>query len=191
MSDPAKLRLFVAVTIPEELLDALAAATDELRGKFRNARWVAPANQHLTLKFLGWVPSDRTTEIERVCRLVATSQAVAPLSLTRLGAFPSERRVRVLWMGVDDPKGLLSAMAADLDRAFEPLGFPSEGRDYTAHLTLARFKLPVPLKSGFPSLEAPPHQPFEVNELTLFRSFLSPKGARYEVVSTFPLGSPA
>lgn len=190
MADPAKIRLFVAVRLPESLLQSLHVVLEDLRSKFRNARWVAPENQHLTLKFLGWAPGDRREELEKVCRMVAVGHKPARLSLTSLGAFPSERRVRVLWMGVDDPANELSGIAADLDEAFEPLGFPSEARAYTPHLTLARFKLPVPLKSGFPHLDAPPHEPFEVDRLDLFRSHLSPGGARYEVMSSFPLGSP-
>lgn len=189
MSDPDNVRLFVAVTVPDDVLARLDEASAPLRSKLKNARWVAPENQHLTLKFLGWVPGDRATEVEQVCRRVAASHEPAELSLTRLGAFPSERRVRVLWMGVDDPRDALAGMAADLDRAFESLGFPSEGRPYSPHLTLARFKMPVPLKGGFPSLEAPPDAGFEVEALKLFRSHLSPKGARYEVISACRLGS--
>lgn len=190
MSESEKVRLFVAVTVPDELLARLDDVTVDLRTKLRNARWVPPANQHLTLKFLGWVPGDRAAEVEKTCRMVASSHQPSELSLTRLGAFPSEGRVRVLWMGVDDPKGLLGAIANDLDAAFEPLGFPSEGRSYTPHLTLARFKMPVPLKGGFPTVEAPADGTFDVSDLKLFRSHLSPKGARYEVIATFPLGVP-
>lgn len=189
MADVDKVRLFVAVTVPDALLERLHAATADLRDRLRNARWVAPENQHLTLKFLGWTPADRMTDVEKICRMVSAGHRSARLSLSRLGAFPSERRVRVLWIGVEDPAGLLAGLAADLDTAFEPLGFPSEGRDYTPHLTLARFKIPVPLKSGFPSIETPADPNFEVTELTLFRSHLSPTGARYEAMNTFPLGS--
>ncbi|HEV3473505.1 MAG TPA: RNA 2',3'-cyclic phosphodiesterase [Actinomycetota bacterium] len=189
MADSDKIRLFVAATVPDDLLARLDEKTAGLREKLRNARWIAPENQHLTLKFLGWVPGDRAVEVEKVCHMVAASHRPATLSLTHLGAFPSERRVRVLWMGVDDPAGTLAALAADLDAAFEPLGFPSEGRSYTPHLTLARFKMPVPLKSGFPSVELPMDPAFQVSDIKLFRSHLSPKGARYEVVATFHLGS--
>ena len=185
-----KIRLFVAVQVPEELRARLDEHIADLKASLRNARWVAPENQHLTLKFLGWAPSDRAGAIKSACRVVATSHAPAEISLTDLGAFPSTRRVRVLWIGVDDPSGLLTRLAADLDGAFEPLGFPSEARPYSAHLTLARFKLPVPLKGGFPERRAPQHDPFEVSSIELFRSHLSPKGARYEVVESFPLGSP-
>lgn len=189
--DVEKWRVFVAASLPGPLLDALDVAVAPLRDKLRNARWTTPDSQHLTLKFLGWAPSDRIAELERVCRVVAGSHRPADVTLTSLGAFPSQRRVRVLWMGIDDPAELLAKLAADLDEAFEPLGFAAEGRPYSPHLTLARFKLPVPLKSGFPELEAPPHDPVVIEQIELFRSHLSPKGARYEVLESFPLSSGA
>lgn len=189
MGDVEKWRVFVAASLPRSLLHALDDAVAPLRDKLRNARWTKPDNQHLTLKFLGWAPSDRISEVERVCRVVAGSHHPSGITLTKLGAFPSQRRVRVLWMGIDDPAELLAKLAADLDEAFEPLGFAAEGRPYSPHLTLARFKLPVPLKSGFPELEAPRHDPVSIEGIELFRSHLSPKGASYEVVESFPLGS--
>ena len=162
-----------------------------LRAKLTNARWTDPENQHLTLKFLGGAPSDRLEAITTTCTMVAAGRRPARIAPTALGAFPSRTRVRVLWIGLDDPDGLLAALAADLDRAFEPLGFPAEGRAYTPHLTLARFKLPVPLRSGFPEIDTSGVKPFEVEDIVLFRSHLSPKGARYEVMAVFPLGSGA
>ena len=190
MTELEKMRLFVAVSLPPEVLDAVNEAAASLRSKLTNARWTTEESQHLTMKFLGWTPSDRLAEVARICSMVAASRQVATISLTDLGAFPSRKRVRVLWMGVDDPTGLLTELASDLDGAFESLGFQAEGRAYTPHLTLARFKLPVPLKSGFPELAAPPHPPIPVESFELYRSHLSPKGARYEVMESFPLGSP-
>ena len=184
-----RVRLFVAARIPDEHLAQLDDLVTGLRSKLINARWTAPENQHLTLKFLGNTPVDHVDAVCRTCEMVAAGHRSGQLRLTELGAFPSRSRVRVLWVGVDDPSNVLGAAAADLDRAFESIGFPSEGRDYSPHLTLARFKLPVPLKSGFPSIDTSGMRPFSFDALTLFRSHLSPKGARYEVVMTFPLGS--
>lgn len=189
-SKPERIRLFVAARVPEDHLHKVAALVDDLRSKLSNARWTPPENQHLTLKFLGSTPVDRVESVEKICTMVAGSHAPARMSFTDLGAFPSRSRIRVLWMGIDDPAGLLAAVAADLDDAFASLGFPSEGRPYRPHLTLARFKLPVPLKSGFPSVDTSGIEGFDVNDIALFRSHLSPKGARYEVMRAFPLGSP-
>lgn len=181
--------MFVAARVPEGHLTQLDRLVEPLRSKLVNARWTTPANQHLTLKFLGGTPEDRLEAVKQTCRMVAGGHGPSELSLTGLDAFPSRSRIRVLWVGVDDPGKGLSRVAADLDRAFESVGFPSEGRELTPHLTLARFKLPVPLKSGFPTLDTSEIPSFRFEELTLFRSHLSPKGARYEVVEAFPLGS--
>ncbi len=179
----------MAARIPAGLLARLDELVSPVRAKLTKARWTDPQGQHLTLKFLGASPEDRLDAIGQTCAMVAASHEPSVLSLTTLGAFPSRSRVRVLWVGVEDTEGRLAAAAADLDRAFESLGFPSEGRDYTPHLTIARFKLPVPLKSGFPSIDTSGFESFDFDALALFRSHLAPGGARYEVLETFPLGS--
>lgn len=184
-----RVRLFVAARIPDDRLVELDELVAPLRDKLVNARWTTPANQHLTLKFLGGTTTDRLDAVRQTCEMVARGHSPAELSFTDLGAFPSRTRIRVLWVGIEEEASRLRAVAADLDRAFESLGFPSDGRELTPHLTLARFKLPIPLKSGFPSIDTTGISRFVFEELTLFRSHLSPKGARYEVVDTFPLGS--
>lgn len=189
MNAGERVRLFVAARIPDDRLALLDAEVAPLRAKLTNARWTPVENQHLTLKFLGSTPVDLLDGVHATCAMVAAGRSGGKLAMTELGAFPSKRRIRVLWVGVDDPGNSLGAVVADLERAFEPLGFPSEGRAYTPHLTLARFKLPVPLKSGFPSIDTSAIAPFDLGEITLFRSHLSPKGAHYEVMGVFPLGS--
>lgn len=82
----------------------------------------------------------------------------------------------------------MSGLAADLDKTLEPLGYAAEARGVTPHLTLARFRIPVPLKGGLPEVDTTGLDVFPVEEIHLFRSHLSPKGARYEVLETFPLG---
>ena len=186
---PDRIRLFVAARIPEDRLALLDELVRPLRTKLVNARWTSVENQHLTLKFLGSTPEDRLDAVKQTCAMVASGHRPTDLSFTDLGAFPSHKRIRVLWMGIEDAGNNLTRIAADLERAFESLGFPSEGRELTPHLTLARFKLPIPLKSGFPSMDTSRIEGFRFEELTLYRSHLSPKGARYEVVGTFPLGS--
>ena len=189
--DVEKLRLFVAVSLPTTHLEHVQREIAPYREKLTNARWAVPENQHVTLKFLGSTPSDRLHEVERVCEIVAAGRSPGRLSLTSTGAFPSRNRVRVLWVGLDDPSSLLQQLAADLDRGFEPLGFPAESRSFTAHLTLCRFKMPVPLKGGLPEVDTSPLDPFDIDSIQLFRSHLSPKGARYEVLRAFPLSSVA
>jgi 2'-5' RNA ligase len=183
-----KLRLFVAVDAPPQQIDAVERAVEELRDEFPGARWTRPESQHVTLKFLGWVPADALVAVESTCTTVAVTHGPAQVSLADLGAFPSETRARVLWLGLADPAKLLHGLSADLDRALAPLGFEPEGRGYTPHLTLARFKVPLRRTEPLPSVTIP-REPFLVQELHLYRSHLSGRGARYEIVRTFPLRS--
>jgi 2'-5' RNA ligase len=190
VADQEKLRLFTAIRIPSGHLNAIDAELAPHREAFEGARWAPVENQHLTLKFLGSTPAPKVPDVKEALAGVAADLAPGRIALTSLGAFPTPRRARVLWIGVDDPAGLLTGLAYGLDRALAPLGFKVEERTYHPHLTLARFKVPRALPEQLPDAAAG-LAPFEVDEMVLFRSRLHPKGARYEVVEAFPLGSRA
>jgi len=186
VSEPERLRLFVAVDVPHGLREVVSDAAEPLRKRYDSGRWAPIENQHVTLKFLGSTLSDHLEAVHDALGMVARSHAPAKLSVSGLGSFPSSRRMRVLWAGLDDPGELLVRMAADLERAFEPLGYKAEARAFTPHLTLARFRVPVRLEEPLPEL--PATEPFEIASVELFRSLLHPKGARYEVLESFRLG---
>jgi len=183
-----RLRLFVAVDVPTEQLERLAAAVAPRRSLLEGPRWTKPENQHVTLKFIGWVDAPRLETISAALEAVGRSHGAAPLSLAGLGAFPSERKARVLWVGLDDPAGLLSGLAAATDGALAPLGFEPESRAFSPHLTLARLKRPASVSALVTEPFDAGSAPFVVNHLALYRSYLHPQGARYEVLRTYPLG---
>jgi len=189
VSSERQFRLFVAASAPVEQLRWLAEAAVELRERWPTARWAAAENQHITLKFLGATPPDRLEAVESVCRSVAAGRAPGSLRLGGAGVFPSLRRVRVLWVGLEDPSALLASLAGDLDAALEPLGYRTESRGYTPHLTLARFRDPARMEA-LPKLPEAP-APFRVGSIGLWRSYLSPRGARYEQLAELPLGHAA
>lgn len=185
MSD--KVRLFVAVEIPERHKQALADVAERLKETWPRARWVRPENRHVTLKFLGWTTNDRLSAIAAAMREVAASYVASELHLTSLGGFPSNRRLRVLWVGLDDPAGLLAALAAELESAFEKLGWTPENRPFRPHLTLARFEPPERAPASLPDVDLGAEPPIKVDRLVLFRSQLHKGGAQYEALEEFPL----
>ncbi|MGH2821389.1 MAG: RNA 2',3'-cyclic phosphodiesterase [Actinomycetota bacterium] len=185
MTEVEHLRLFVAARVPQERLAVLERETRALRSSLPKARWIPTDNQHVTLKFLGRTPSDHLGEVRDVVAMAAAGRPRSECALGALGAFPSLRRARVLWAGLDDEAAVLEGLAADLSRAFEPLGFPEEARRFTPHLTLARFKVPERLEGRLP--DVPDSPAFTVDRIELMRSRLHPKGARYETLSTFDL----
>lgn len=187
MNEIEKLRLFAAVRVPEEHRRRIDHSTRALREALPRARWVSLENQHVTLKFLGWTPSDRLGALAEVFEIAAAGRARSECSIAQLGAFPRARRARVLWVGLDDPAALLSGLATDLEASLEPLGYRREERPFTPHLTLARFKVPQRVEHLLPQLpdDLPP---FPVDRLELFRSRLHPTGARYEPIACYELG---
>lgn len=187
MSD--RLRLFVAARVPEEQRDRLASVVAPWRERLPGPRWTDPAGQHVTLKFLGGVDAGLLGEVVEVLARAAHAASPADLRLATFGAFPSRTRMRVLWAGLADPADALAAVAEALAAGFEELGFAREAREFHPHLTLARCRTPRrfpedlsdDLLNGFP--------PFRWREVVLYRSNLSPKGARYEAVESLPLGT--
>jgi RNA 2',3'-cyclic 3'-phosphodiesterase len=182
-----RLRLFLALDLPEGHRRRAGDVAEELRGRGWDARWVAPDNHHVTLRFLGATEEAAVPALRDALAPVARSSPSLQLALRGLGAFPTPRRARVLWAGVHDPSGTLPLLAAAMERALEPLGWKPEGRPYTAHLTLARLRAarsvePLP-PDPFEGLE-----PFSVAEVVLYRSRLHPSGARYTRIDGFPLG---
>jgi len=155
-----------------------------LIGPVAGARWTEGAARHITLKFLGPTPAERLTEVEACCGAVAAGGEACELRIEGLGAFPRPARATVLWAGVTDPAGMLGRLAAGLDGAFAPMGYPAEKRPFAAHVTLARLRGPARLE--LPDLE--PLEPFVLRRIGLYRSHLSSGGARYERLASFPLG---
>jgi 2'-5' RNA ligase len=55
-----------------------------------------------------------------------------------LGCFPNARRPRVVWVGLDEPTGALARLREAVEAEVAPLGFPTERRPFSPHLTLGR-----------------------------------------------------
>src|SRR5919204_1296144 len=96
------LRLFVAVDIPDDVRKGLATAVEPLKDLGLRARWVPPENWHVTLKFLGRTWPRLLRWVIGSIAAVTREQRPFATSLTGLGAFPTARRARVLWAGLDD-----------------------------------------------------------------------------------------
>jgi 2'-5' RNA ligase len=186
--DARPVRLFVAVDIPPRVKDAAVRAIEPWRVRFPDARWVPPENWHVTVKFLGRTWPRLVDWVHRGCRAAAGDIRPFRLGVGSLGMFPGPARARVLWVGLKDEEGGLSALARAVESRLEK-EFPPEKRPFSAHLTVARFNPPVTMREHAEELETAGVEagPFRVGHLTLYRSHLSPRGARYEALERFSL----
>ncbi len=180
------MRLFVALEIPEAVRRSLADLIAKLRPVAPSARWVRAEGMHLTLKFIGHVPPEKLEPIRGALDTIRVD-AAAEICFRGLGFFPSERRPRVLWAGMEATPNL-AQLAADVESRLEPLGITREQRPFKPHLTLARFPEPRPAPKLLEAIVPLRHAEFgemQTSEFHLFESRLKPTGAEYTVLATF------
>ena len=129
------MRLFVAAELPYEMAEAMGETIANLRDCVRG-RFVASANLHLTLAFLGEVDAFRVDDAAAAMQRACEGRGPIEAELGELGAFGSGRRV-VLWQGVESGgslEGLASELRDELDRA----GLSYDAKPFLPHVTLMR-----------------------------------------------------
>lgn len=182
------MRLFVALDVPSQVREALAELSARLKKTCSSARWVRLENVHITLKFIGEISLET---VEKIREALGSLPEFAPILLrfAGLGFFPSARRPRVFWAGVE-PSPELAALAGTIEAKLEPLGIPAEKREFHPHLTLARFEATQgtqALVAAVEALEAPQFGSETFHEFHLYRSVLKRSGAEYTRLVTYSL----
>ncbi len=148
-----------------------------------SVKWVKKENLHITLKFFG--ETDKKTAIEDKMKEIEEEFSSFSVSLKKIGAFPSSKKAKILWVGIEEGRDKLIGLFSTIENKVSDLGFEKEQRKFTPHITFARVKkgkysLPDPIEFSFDS--------FPVNEVALFKSTLTPKGPIYKILSEIPLG---
>jgi 2'-5' RNA ligase len=184
------VRLFVAIEIPQDIRNALAIFIKELRAIAPQAKWVRAENLHVTLKFLGPTDNARVMAIENALSAIRNAEPVT-LAFRGLSFFPSEKRPRVFWAGMD-PSANLKPLAAEIDHAVHKLGFPLEERPFAPHLTLARFEppgMPPKLAAAIAENACREFGCMTARQFHLIESKLKPTGAEYTTLRSFAFAS--
>lgn len=196
MAAPADtVRVFVSVGLSVEAREALIDAVEHIRQEVPGGiQWARPDGMHLTLKFLGNIPSANVSPLLECVREFTSANRGFGLQLTRLGMFPNRRKPRVLWAGVGGDLDTLSSLQQAAEGAVNALGYPPEQRPFRPHITLGRPRRSVSdaqlarigaVVSGITPL-APVS--WQVDSVDVMRSELHPSGARYTVLGASPLG---
>jgi 2'-5' RNA ligase len=185
------MRLFVALTPPQDALAELDAAVAPFRPQWPGLRWASIDRWHVTLAFLGQVDESRVDGLRERLERAAGRHHALQLQIGRCGAFPSAGRARVLWAHIagepaalEGLRGLASSVAAGARRAGAPP--PDEGRCYRPHLTLARCRQPANLKSLVESLSGIAGKAWTATDVELILSKTGPQPT-YETIGTWPL----
>jgi 2'-5' RNA ligase len=180
------MRLFVALDIPDDVRSSLTALAAKLRPACRNARWVRIEGLHVTLKFIGETPAEKS-EMVKTALASIPSRAPIPIDFRGLGFFPNDRRPRVLWAGIN-AGAELAEIASAVEMSLAPLGIPRDERTFSPHLTLARLDTPRVLEALQDAVKKAGQIRFgatTATEFHLYESVLKPGGAEYTRLATF------
>ena len=188
------IRSFIAVDLPPSVLEALGHISTQLQAKLPGSavRWVDFQKMHLTLKFLGDISAENIGMVEKILLTECSKWPAMELGIGGIGAFPKMRHPRVVWAGVEAPPDLF-----DLRRGIEDgvarLGYNYDKYDFTPHLTLGRISRKASAREvrevgsilhefqvGFIGVA-------RIEAVHLYRSDLSPEGARYTCLFSAPL----
>ena len=184
----SSMRTFVAVEVSESVRSKAADLIERLRSSDAKVSWVARANMHITLKFLGDLTDDQVAAVCQAVQRAAKEVPAFEFACYGAGAFPNVERPRTVWVGITDGLAPFQTLHAAIDSALLQQGFPAERRGFRPHLTLGR------VRSGGVGLHALGQQIKEhadltvgqsaVDEVLVLASHLRRSGAEYEVLAT-------
>jgi len=188
------VRCFAGVTPDPTLRRTLASCRDSVTSvdpRWRDEKWVAFANLHLTLHFIGDV--DESDLDTLTARLGQALDAHAPFELpfASVTASPNARSARMLWARFADPDGACERLAETVRRASEGFGESASHRAFAAHVTLCRARRPhalsheaVAAATDLVTRNAPT---MSVPSATLLASRLTPRGPVYTEIGMWRL----
>jgi RNA 2',3'-cyclic 3'-phosphodiesterase len=190
---PQTIRAFIAIKLPPAVRSSVEQVQRDLKSATRPGlvRWTPVEQIHLTLKFLGNIPTNSVPELDAALRGACIQVAPFELYASGLGCFPDSKRPRVLWVGLggalDKLRELQKAIVLETERWGEP-----EDRPFHPHLTLGRTKSTRPreleaLGAEVKTATAADLGSWRVARVDLMKSELFQEGARHMGLLEVPL----
>lgn len=178
-------RCFISVDVEgSELLNALVGVQDDLRSTGADLKLVKRDNIHITMRFLGDVDKGLVEKLKGLIEDVEFSPF--SVELRGVGVFPNLRRPRVIWVGIAEGVEELSRMYSEVESGVTGLGFRSESRGFSPHITLARVRSGRNRDALVDRLRGHADDSFGsflVERVKIKKSVLTPKGPVYSTLA--------
>jgi len=186
-------RTFIALEIPQEIQQIIHKEIAHLRNTIGTLiRWVPSENMHLTLKFLGNISPANLDMVTQMIRAEADSYQPFVMQVGGLGCFPSPKRPRVIYIGLQAPAEL-EALQHGIESATTRLGYESEERSFSPHLTVGRVRQNIlasdqqKIQRALEETQIDSLGTARVDSLHLYNSELKPTGSVYTRLFSAPL----
>ncbi|MFD7984167.1 RNA 2',3'-cyclic phosphodiesterase [Kitasatospora indigofera] len=186
--EPSTLRVFVALAPPDDAKDELEHVLRPAYGRYPRLRWNRIEDWHITLAFLGELPSTAVPPLRSALARRAASYPAPELALLGGGHFDE----RLLWSGIDGDLDGLHLLAADVRGLVRSCGIEFGERPLRPHLTLARSRRddPTSVPQAAAGLTGFVGRPWRAERLHLVGSNIGrgPGPIRYRDIEAWPLG---
>ena len=184
-----KKRVFLAVSLEKSIIFSLRKGIAKFKKKTRKIssliRWLPEKNFHLTIIFFGYLSLPEIDILREEAKKIFVSQEIFNLFFERICFAPEKKFAKMIWWrgkrSLELEKIRKELTGKLLNRG---LSFSTNNRPLVPHITLARLKKILP---GAPDISEEFNQEFSVKKIDLFESKLSPQGARYYLLESFPL----
>ncbi len=187
------MRVFIAIPLTQNIKNDLSRIQIDLKTCGAEIKWVPSENTHLTLKFLGEINEITLNKIIGAIEETMQNHEKFKIGLSDAGAFPDAIHPKVIWIGVKEGKNKVENIVYALEKKIESLGIPREKRPFSCHITLGRTKSSRNSRELMERLDNlrdnlyKENLSFTAEEITIFKSRLSPSGAFYEALKEITL----
>jgi len=140
-------RLFVACEVPDEIKETIGVVIENLRAKSgTSVRWIRSEGVHVTLKFLGEVPTRKIPAVKLGIQEAVVGHSPFELEFSNIGTFGGREGLRIMWVGIAGDVLRLEALVRAVNAALAVVGFEPERRPFRPHLTLGRVRDEIPTR---------------------------------------------
>lgn len=191
MENQKVVRTFVAVLLDEGIRERISDVQERAMKLASGVRWVPPANFHVTLKFLGDVRRDKLSHVQTAIDEVVRELPAFDMKIGGMGVFPTPKRPRVIWVGVEDGRKELIELAKAVEARLVEARFEKDEKPFRSHITIGRVKegnKPLPgLVDGLEEIDASGLGVQRVASVALMQSVLQSGGPIYTPLSEHKL----
>lgn len=184
------MRVFISIEIDSEIKKKLSEYMSMLKRTGADVKWISPENIHLTLKFIGNIEKDSLIDLNKIINDAVSCTGPFSISIGNIGAFPSLKKPRVVFVCVQEKGNDLLQIYEKLNKGVERLGIVKESKKYVGHITLGRVKSQKNISKLKEMLNSERECCFgfeKVTSLSLIQSKLTPTGPIYKRLNNFIL----
>lgn len=183
------MRIFIGIKLDDAVLDSIEKFLKPFKKIASPLKWTTRENLHVTLKFIGEVPTEKYKQIEALLAEADFNTGAIDLNITGCGKFGRGPDLNIFWVGLEK-NNKLEEMFNRIENTLKKAGIPKEDRQFKPHITVARNKKTFNFKSFFELIEQNSSRLITgttVTRFQLFESRLTPEGPIYTILKEISL----